>query len=236
MHLPVQQLRAVRQSPTDDRQGWPESAAVLHISGREDICHALGPDEPMGLISVQGCPFRCPGCQKGETLPFWGGTAEPVEKLATHFAGLTQVKGVTFTGGEPTSQAAPLARFMDVARSLRPDFSFVSYTGYTLERLLEVATPSQLAFLARLDLLIDGPYDRTRHTDLRLRGSDNQRLLFLTDRYRHLREQGVESQRGTWVDLSVSPTGAPHVMGIVPPGFRRRFERRLAALGVDLRV
>ena len=64
------------------------------------------------VVFLQGCPFRCLYCANPDTIPFEGGTPTAVEeivKMAVNqkpFFG--KRGGVTFSGGEPTAQAAQL--------------------------------------------------------------------------------------------------------------------------------
>ena len=86
------------------------------------------------------------------------------------------VRGVTFSGGEPFSQAEP---FTELAKLLKANgYEVASYTGYTFEELLENGTPAQKQLLAALDILVDGEFVLAqRNLDLRFRGSENQRIL-----------------------------------------------------------
>ena len=86
--------------------------------------------------------------------------------------------GVTFSGGEPFVQSAPLA---DLARKLRAhNLTVWAYTGYTLEALVAQRDPDINALLAALDVLVDGPFLRDqRDLTLRFRGSRNQRVIDL---------------------------------------------------------
>ena len=64
------------------------------------------------VVFLQGCPFRCLYCANPDTIPFEGGTeteTEDIVKMAVNqkpFFG--RRGGVTFSGGEPTAQAAQL--------------------------------------------------------------------------------------------------------------------------------
>ena len=66
---------------------------------------------------LQGCPFRCLYCANPDTISFDGGTptdTEDVVKMAVNqkpFFG--KRGGVTFSGGEPTSQAQGLVPLVD---------------------------------------------------------------------------------------------------------------------------
>ena len=147
---------------------------------------ANGPGE-RAVIWVQGCPRRCTGCWNPDSLAFDGRAPTTVESLVERIASTKGLSGVTFSGGEPFSQAAPLA---ELARQLRSrmgeDFSVVCFTGHTIEQIrkgAERSKPEWGALLTEVDLLVDGAYDeRQRSLGLPLRGSANQRLHFLTDR------------------------------------------------------
>ena len=69
------------------------------------------------VVFLQGCPFRCLYCANPDTISFDGGTpteAEEIVKMAVNqkpFFG--RRGGVTFSGGEPTSQAQGLIPVVD---------------------------------------------------------------------------------------------------------------------------
>ena len=55
-----------------------------------------------------------------------------------------------------------------------------SYTGYTLEELLEHNDPYKLELLEEIDVLVDGKYiEELKDLELRFRGSTNQRIINL---------------------------------------------------------
>jgi anaerobic ribonucleoside-triphosphate reductase activating protein len=206
-------------------------ATHLRLARRSPRCTVLGPGT-RAVLWVQGCPFRCPGCVAPETLPFEGGEVVEVDALARELLALSDVEGVTFSGGEPMSQPAALAALIDHIREKR-DLSFLSYTGFTIDQLAQGGTAAQQDLLKRLDILIDGPYVASRHTDKRWRGSDNQRVLFLTPRHRDWAERIDE--RVTGIEFEVLPDGVAW-MGIPPPGFREAFEKAMAQQGLRLAV
>ena len=88
------------------------------------------------------------------------------------------LSGITFSGGEPFLQPAPLA---DLARVVHQrGLDVWSYTGFTLEELLERAEKDKAtrALLKELDVLVDGPYEEAqRDLTLHFRGSRNQRVI-----------------------------------------------------------
>ena len=205
---------------------------AVTVSRVLDHCEVLGPGV-RAVIWVQGCPLRCRGCIAPETLSFKGGDIRPVAGLAGWLCSLGEAEGVTFSGGEPFAQAEALALLLDQVRAARPDFTAMSYSGFTLAALRR-GTPAQRALLSRLDLLVDGPYQLARHGNLRWRGSSNQRLIPLTERYRDVLSQpdvgqGIEFTLG--IDRTLSWAGVPSV-----PGFRDRVAAGLASRGYGLRA
>jgi len=185
-------------------------------------CTVLGPGT-RAVVWVQGCPFRCGGCVVPESHAFTGGTEIRVEELAERILAIPDIEGVTFSGGEPFSQATALVTLAERLRDA--GLSVMSYTGHTLESLAAHGTPVQHDLLRRLDILVDGPYVASRHTDKRWRGSDNQRVIFLTPRY--VEWANRLDDRGTWLEFEVEADGVAW-MGIPPPGFRAALEQAVS--------
>ena len=77
-------------------------------------------------------------------------------------------------------------------------------------------------------------YVERDHVDARWRGSANQRLLPLTDRYRADEETiAAGGDRSAGLEFFMDERGAYGFAGVPPePGFREKFEARLAAMGV----
>jgi anaerobic ribonucleoside-triphosphate reductase activating protein len=122
----------------------------------------------------------------------------------------SQVEGITFLGGEPFEQAAAAA---DVAEATRAaGLSVMTFTGFTLEHLLQVGHTAIDRLLKATDLLVDGPYDASRADRSRpWVGSNNQRFHFLTARYDHLRDKlKIVPDR---IEVRVGPVGSIAVNG-----------------------
>lgn len=121
------------------------------------------------------------------------------------------------------AQAAALNRLIDELRAVR-DLGIMCYSGYTLEHLKARGTPEQRELLARIDLLVDGPYLSSRHADLLWRGSANQRLIPLSPRYLGHLEQ---ADRGAGLEFLLTPSGRLTFTGIPPwPGMLQDLELR----------
>ena len=129
-------------------------------------------------VFVQGCARRCPGCQNPETQPMEGGHAIDTAAILQQMAENPILSGVTFSGGEPFLQPAPLA---SLARAVHQrGLDVWSYSGFTLEELAKRAEKDKAtrALLNELDVLVDGPYEEEqRDLTLHFRGSQNQRVI-----------------------------------------------------------
>lgn len=152
---------------------------AIDVAGLDDDAIADGPGLRFVLF-VQGCPRRCPGCHNPQTHPFGAGTPMRVSELLGRILANPLSTGVTFSGGEPLCQAAPLALLAERLRAERPSLDIAVYTGYAFEELLAEADPDRLRLLRAADILVDGPFvaalaDRL----LPFRGSSNQRILDL---------------------------------------------------------
>lgn len=124
---------------------------------------------------AQGCPHHCEGCHNPETWDFSGGTEMDEEALVEIVKANPLCRGVTFSGGEPFSQAEGFARLAKLLKGR--GYEVASYTGYTFEALL-TGTNAQKTLLKSLDILIDGPFLMAeRSLELNFRGSRNQRII-----------------------------------------------------------
>ena len=127
-------------------------------------------------IYCAGCAHHCPGCHNPQSWDFKGGYEVTIEELldiikADEFA------NVTFSGGDPLYQ---VEAFTELARRIKTetDKTIWCYTGFTYEAIL--ADPRLSQILPYLDVLVDGPYvEALRDTNLRFRGSSNQRIIEL---------------------------------------------------------
>ncbi len=149
---------------------------VINLAGFLARSQVNGPGT-RAVVWVQGCPRRCPGCFNEAFQPFSPATLVHAEALAKTILSLDGIDGVTFSGGEPFSQAGPLAA---LGRRLRgAGLSLVTYTGYTAEELGGGHDPAWPELLAVTDLLIAGPFLAARAAPDPLKGSANQQVIAL---------------------------------------------------------
>jgi len=139
------------------------------------------------VVWFQGCPFHCKGCLNPEFLEYDGGILMSVKEIMDHIRlakETERIEGVTFTGGEPLIQAKAL---LSLARGVKSeDLTILCYTGYLLEDILNDKVPYTKELLKYIDILIDGPYIEEEKASLPWRGSRNQRVYFLTNKYKGL--------------------------------------------------
>ena len=134
--------------------------------------------------------------------------------LAKRILAVPGLEGVTYSGGEPMLQARSLSILSKTLRDA--GLSIVCFTGYTLDHLRAQHNRWIGELLAQVDILIDGPYDRSQAANLLWRGSSNQQVHFLTTRYRHL--AGQITRRPAQVEITVGKNGFL-TTGTWPDGF-----------------
>lgn len=126
------------------------------------------------VVFFSGCPHQCPGCHNPESWNIRNGTKMTVDEVAVEILS-NPLTDVTLSGGEPFMQAKEVKQ---LARKLKEAGRHIwSYTGYTVEHLLQRGTADQRELLQYIDVLVDGPFlMERRRPGLRFCGSDNQRI------------------------------------------------------------
>lgn len=135
---------------------------------------ALGPGDRIG-IWFQGCSIRCPGCISLDTWPAGKGTTTVDEVIGEASSHLPKADGITVTGGEPFDQPEPLLAILRGLRA-RGANDILVYSGYPFS----VLKPKLPSFDGLIDVLIAEPFHAGAPATLALRGSDNQKMHFLT--------------------------------------------------------
>ena len=199
-----------------------------------DISHyvlntnVLGPFDRSALW-VHGCCFHCDGCIASD-MNSQPSNYVQTDKLAEIFSGVQGTEGITISGGEPFLQAASLSRMIREIRKNR-DYGVIVYTGFLLEELRKNQDAGVQELLNLTDLVIEGRYQKELDDGMPYRGSSNQKILLLSDRYREVYQDyyftkktrdieiqlkesqvflvGVPSKRGldTWRDLKKRAEG-----------------------------
>ena len=154
---------------------------ILRLHSFLPLSRATGPGL-RAAVWVQGCSLGCPGCFNRETHPNSGGELIAVADLAAEIGALRPgLEGITISGGEPLQQRPAV---FELIRRLKKDtaLSVILFTGFTWEEVSRVSDTGP-EFLQGVDVLIAGRYDRSQRVARGMRGSANQTLHCLTDRY-----------------------------------------------------
>ena len=135
-------------------------------------------------VWLQGCHRNCRGCMSGKAKPLQGGQLARVDEVCESIARLNDIEGITISGGEPFLQIDALHELLRKIRGETP-LGVIIYTGYYLDELKSLRSKKIDEILSGLaDIVIDGPYIDTLNDGKSLKGSSNQTVNFLTDRYR----------------------------------------------------
>ena len=158
---------------------------IVNVGAFRALTRAMGPGK-RACLWVQGCSLRCDGCGSPQHLDAEPSNLAPVQEICSWITSAKaehDIEGLSFSGGEPFEQAEAVAQIAAHAKSL--GLSTLAWSGHLLERLRSDRGPkNSMELLANLDVLIDGRFVKTLVTsDLPLRGSRNQRIHRLTDRY-----------------------------------------------------
>ena len=167
---------------------------MLDLAGIVNDSIVDGPGIRM-TIFAQGCPHHCRGCHNPETWAFGCGTPMEEERIVDIVATNPLCRGVTFSGGEPFTQAEGFSKLAQLLKGR--GYEVASYSGYTFEELLN-GTQAQQALLQSIDVLIDGRFILSeRSLEIPFRGSRNQRII---DVKKSLTEgEAVCITHGRWV-------------------------------------
>ena len=170
----------------------------------------LGPGKRVGIWFC-GCPRRCNGCSNPELWEFqprYKTKPETVFEMVNSIAKNNHIDGFTITGGEPMFQPEDLQKLIGMLCTISDDI--LVYTGFDINNL-------PVAFLNGIAVLIDGEYVRERNTDCFLRGSENQKIHILNEKYRDRYETLLKSGKNRIQNFTTND-GIVSV-GIHHPGF-----------------
>ena len=160
------------------------SEIFLNVSSTMNRSRANGPGV-RAVIWVQGCTIGCRGCYSASTHPHEASSLYRPSEIAEWLQSIPNIEGVTFSGGEPFEQAAAVLETINSIReNIGSDFSVFVYTGYEIEFLRKSNDKNVHDLLDAVDILSAGPFDnKLRDETLLWRGSSNQSLHFLSDKY-----------------------------------------------------
>lgn len=184
--------------------------------------HSLGPGKRL-CIWVCGCERRCFRCANPE-LQY----ADPEKEIDLRLLldlitpQLCEADGVTISGGEPFDQVEELSQLVDAVRVYTTDILiFTGYTRTALEKRDDFATNHVLESIA---VLIDGEYIDQQNNGEALRGSSNQQIHYLSEKYRESYEPYLQAGR---MVQNVATSSGVFSIGIHSRGFLPELHKRV---------
>jgi anaerobic ribonucleoside-triphosphate reductase activating protein len=182
--------------------------AHARIHAFEPRSRANGPGTRF-VVWFQGCTLGCPGCFNPTTHDAAGGRLIALDELVAELtrAARAGTEGLSLSGGEPLQQPEAARALLDAARAL--GLSTLAFSGYTVDEIR--ALPGGPDVLARLDVLIDGRYVVRERLAIGLRGSANQRIQLLTQRYTR-----ADVEATPVAEIRIAPTGDVILTGVDP--------------------
>ncbi len=173
---------------------------ILKYGERIHRTSVLGPGN-RSVIWTHGCCFSCDGCIAEHYKNSIPETCTPAE-MAQWFLEDESIFHLTISGGEPMLQPKALYETVRKIKEQR-DIGVLVYTGFLYDTLLEKSQNDEDVknFLSCIDLLIDGPYICEQDSNRPYIGSDNQRIILLTDRYENEVDSYYHQAQGRKVEL-----------------------------------
>lgn len=201
-----------RPSSKNGNKGVDTEISVAKIISRSSI---YGPGRRV-VIWVQGCSLGCQGCWNEDLWPFKGGESVSINSIIQPID-TAEIEGITILGGEPLQQPKSTLELIRQARSV--GLSTMLYTGFEPHELKGPA----LRALILSDIAVVGRYrESARDIGLRWRGSSNQRILMMSERYADLKVDEMNE-----VEVHMDEDGRIEMVGYPTMGLIRDLETRL---------
>lgn len=185
---------------------------------------SLGPEKRI-VIWTMGCSHGCYNCIAPNLWEFDKSYERSIDSILEEIISYGN-HPITISGGDPFMQK-DLSTLLKRLKELNYHDILV-YTGYTYEYLLKDEKLKES--LNYIDVLIDGKYIDSLNDNLPLRGSSNQRIIFLNKNLIHKYEKVLEGEREFQIEYK---DGLLNIYGIVPKGFLNSYEEILKKKNVN---
>jgi len=172
----------------------------------------LGPGKRF-VLWVQGCSRRCKGCIAPDAQSGTG-TLMEVSEVFSKIKESKNITGITISGGEPFEQEEALCELVKMIKT-ETRLDIIVFSGYLHEELVAKNTVFVNTILQNIDLLVDGEYKEELNNGEYLRGSSNQRFVFLSHKFYGL-EKDLYSLKNRNFDILIDNNGMIFVAGIPP--------------------
>lgn len=188
----------------------PDTKLPLRLGHPLDLLQATPHNGPGWRINLwfQGCSIRCTeNCLNPQFLDPKKGYVYDLDTVLQVIQDTVRqdhrkVEGVTILGGEPTDQAEPLAILLEQVQAM--GLSTMVYSGHPFEKLKNLHSKFMQRVLDSTDILVDSPFIPELYGDaLMWRGSSNQRVLCLSDRYTPDQLESAFSRQGKGFSIQI---------------------------------
>ena len=153
----------------------------FNIACINQCTEAEGPEKRLA-IWFQGCDKRCIGCCNPLLFDFKPAhiiTKDQLLEIIAEAKDQFNIEGITYLGGEPTLQQGLSELSIEIKKM---GLGVILFTGKKFEELSE-------ELKATVDLIIDNGFESDKlDKERNLIGSTNQRLIYITERYRPFNE------------------------------------------------
>lgn len=148
----------------------------------------LGPGDRL-VIWTTGCSKKCKGCMAMDLQTQHYNDYIDNEKLIriiTDIINTHDVDGITISGGDPLEQVDDMCAILPAIKELCDDV--LVYTGYSYGEVESLLNDEQLKIINdNVSVLVDGRYiDELNDSVSAMRGSTNQNIIFLQEKYRRI--------------------------------------------------
>lgn len=175
---------------------------------------ALGPYKRY-ILWVQGCNKRCKGCIAKDSWALDGGDAVSIERLTEEIVDQQEIEGITISGGEPFLQQPALCELIRKVKEQK-NIGVIIYTGMKYDDIKDTDLAKQA------DLIIDGEYVEELNDDKSLRGSSNQNIICITERYKDIVPE-YYGRQGRKIEL-IMAEGVTKMIGIPSKEFEKMID------------
>ncbi len=147
------------------------------------------------VVWLQGCKFNCNNCIAIEWQKNDGGYEKEMDELVQDISN-ADAEGVVISGGEPLLQYEEVLHFSKIIKQQKK--GILLYTGFSKEEVKK----EYYEILEYTDILITGKFIDNKNNGKGLRGSTNQDIQFLTERYIAEKDYFFNGNRILEIDIS----------------------------------
>lgn len=160
------------------------------------------------VVWFQGCTLNCEGCFNPATHSTNISLLKSIAQLANEILSLSNIEGITVSGGEPFQQPESLFELLKMVKE-NSSLTVILLSGYSLAEIEKMEFGKQI--LSFSDVLIAGRYEQKLRTAGGLCGSSNKTIHLLTDRYQPSDFLGIPVS-----EIIIKPSSELVVSGIDP--------------------